>query len=277
MAVVLALFSAATYGVGDFLGGLATRKGPAAAVVMWSHVVGLALLVVGATAVGGTADGGDLAAGAVGGLAGAAGVGLLYRALAIGTMSVVAPTTALLAATIPVLAGLADGERPGAAAALGMVVGLTAIVLVSAEGDGRFRPADGKAFVLALGAGLGFGLFFVALSTTDDDSGLWPLVAARGASVTVLGMLAMVGAVARSLPRGEPRWQTVVAGSLDALANLFYLLAVREGLLSVVSVLSALYPVTTVILARIVLGERLQRVQQAGLALALPAAVLIAV
>jgi drug/metabolite transporter (DMT)-like permease len=157
-----------------------------------------------------------------------------------------------------------------------MVAGLVAIVMVSAEGRGRWRPADGKAFVLAIGAGLGFGLFFVALSTTGDDSGLWPLVAARAASVSVLGTLALIGRITSQVPLGAVRWQTAVAGALDAVANLLYLLAIREGLLSVVSVLSALYPVTTVVLARVVLGERLERLQQAGMALAVPAAVLIA-
>lgn len=276
MAVLLALCSAATYGVGDFFGGMATRRAAAAAVVLWSHVVGLALLTLGAVAVSGHADGGDLAAGAIGGLAGAMGIGLLYRALAIGTMSVVAPTTALLAAIVPVLAGVADGERPSTLVVIGMTTGLFAIVLVSAEGRGRWRPADGRAFLLALGAGLGFGLFFVALSTTDDGSGLWPLVAARVASVSVLASLALAGRVTAGVPTGVARAHTAVAGGLDGIANLLYLLAIREGLLSVVSVLTALYPVTTVVLARIVLGERLQRLQQVGMALALPAAVLIA-
>lgn len=276
MAILLALSSAASFGVGDFFGGLATRRASAAAVVLWSHLLGLLLLLAGAVVVAGHADGGDLTGGALSGLAGAAGVGLLYRALSIGTMSVVAPTTALLSASVPVLVGVVDGERPGAVVALGMVMALVAIVLVSAEGGGRWRPADGRAFVLALGAGLGFGLFFVALSTTSDDSGLWPLVAARGASVSTLALLAVAGRVARVVPAGPARWQTAVAGTLDGLANLLYLLAVREGLLSVVSVLSALYPVTTVILARVVLHERVGPVQRAGMALALPAAVLIA-
>lgn len=276
MAVLLALCSAATYGVGDFFGGLATRRASAAAVVLWSHVVGLSLLTLGAVLVGGHADGGDLAAGAIGGLAGAVGVGLLYRALSIGTMSIVAPTTALLAAIVPVLAGVVDGERPGVRVVVGMVAGLAAIVLVSAEGRGSWRPADGTAFLLAIGAGLGFGLFFVALSTTDDGSGLWPLVAARVASVTVLGTLALAGRITTEVPLRAARAQTAVAGALDGLANLLYLLAIREGLLSVVSVLSALYPVTTVLLARFVLDERLERLQQVGMALALPAAILIA-
>lgn len=276
MAALLALCSAATYGVGDFFGGLATRRANAAAVVLWSHVVGLSLLFAISLLVGGSADGGDLAAGALGGLAGAAGVGLLYRALSIGTMSIVAPTTALLAAAIPVLAGVIDGERPAGTAVIGMVGGLVAIVLVSAEGPGRWRPADSTAFLLALGAGLGFGLFFVAISTTGDDSALWPLVAARVASVAVLGTLALGGRLSSEVGRGSVRWQVPLAGALDALANLLYLLAIREGLLSVVSVLSALYPVTTVLLARFLLGERLERVQQAGMALALPSAMLIA-
>ncbi|HEY9557641.1 MAG TPA: DMT family transporter [Acidimicrobiales bacterium] len=277
MAIFLALSSAAAYGIGDFCGGLATRRASAAAVVLWSHVLGLALLFGGALLLSGHADGGDLVAGAVGGLVGAAGIGLLYRALAIGTMSIVAPTTALLASSVPVLAGVVDGERPSPLVVLGMAIALLAVALVSAEGGGeRWRLADSRAFLLALGAGLGFGLFFVALSTTSDDSGVWPLVTARMASVSAIGALAVAGRLSARIPAGPGRSLTLGAGVLDAAANVLYLLAIREGLLSVVSVLSGLYPVSTVLLARFVLDERLQRVQQLGVALALPAAVLIA-
>lgn len=277
MAVLLALCSATTYGVGDFLGGLAAKRAAATAVLLWSHVVGLGLVLATTTVVSGTATTRDLALGALGGLGGALGVGLLYQALSIGPMSAVAPVTALLAAAVPVVAGYLQGERPGATALLGMAGALAAIVLVSAEGGGSMRPSDLRAVVLALGAGLGFGLFFVALSYTGDDSGLWPLVGARGASVAVVGALALSRRVDAAVPPGDPRLLAAGAGALDVAANVLYLLAIREGLLSVVSVLSSLYPASTVVLAWVILRERFAPLQRVGLVLAVPAAILMAV
>jgi drug/metabolite transporter (DMT)-like permease len=277
VAVVFALLSAATYGVGDFCGGMAARRVPATTVLLWSHLLGLALLGAVALVVDGSATDGDLLIGGVGGLCGAAGVGFLYKGLSIGPMSVVAPITALLSASVPVVVGLFEGERPSPAAAIGMAGALFAIVLVSAEGGGSFRPSDLRGVGFALAAGLGFGLFFVALAHTGDDSGLWPLVAARTASVTTVGSLALLGRVSRAAPAPGARAFTAAAGSLDAAANVFYLLASREGLLSVVSVLTALYPVSTVVLARVVLKERFGTTQRIGMALAVPAAVLMAI
>jgi drug/metabolite transporter (DMT)-like permease len=274
---LLALCSAVTYGVGDFCGGMAARRIPATTVLLWSHLLGL-LLLLGSTAfVAGEVFGGDLVIGGLGGLCGAAGVGLLYKGLSVGRMSVVAPVTALLAAAVPVVAGYAEGERPGPAAVVGMAAALMAIVLVSAEGGGSLRPSDLRGVTYALGAGLGFGLIFVALSHTGDDAGMWPLVAARGASVTVVGGGALLGMVAKAPPVAGTRTFTAAAGALDAGANVFYLLAVREGLVSVVSVLTALYPVSTVVLARLVLKERFASLQRIGMVLAIPAAILMTV
>jgi drug/metabolite transporter (DMT)-like permease len=156
-----------------------------------------------------------------------------------------------------------------------MGLALVAIVLVAAEGEGSLRPSDVRSLVFALGAGLGFGLFFVALSHTGDDAGTWPLFGARLASVSAVGLLLLFGRAEGRLPGGTRRF-AAVAGGLDVTSNLLYLLAVREGLLSVVSVLVALYPVSTVVLARVVLRERFAAMQRVGMALALPAAVLIA-
>ena len=276
MAALLALCSAATYGIGDFCGGLAARRIPATTVLLWSHLLGLTLLAMSTLFIAGDPTAGDLLLGAVGGLAGAAGVGLLYKGLAVGQMSVVAPITALLSAAVPVVAGYAEGERPGGAAVAGMALALVAIVLVSAQDGGTLRPSDARSVMYALGAGLGFGFFFVLLSHSGEDAGMWPLVAARGASVVVVGSLALLGLAPRTPPIRGSRELTAGAGALDALANVLYLVAVRQGLLGVVSVLAALYPVSTVILARLVLHERFARVQVAGMALALPAVVLMA-
>jgi drug/metabolite transporter (DMT)-like permease len=277
VAALLALFSAATYGIGDFCGGLAARRIAASSVVLWSHLLGLTLLLASTVVITGEVTRGDLVIGAVGGLCGAAGVGLLYKGLSVGPMSVVAPITALLSAAVPVVAGYVEGERPGTSAVVGIGLALLAIVLVSAEGERSLRPSDLRGVGYALGAGLGFGFFFVALSHTGEDAGMWPLVAARGASVTVLGVAALLRVIPRRLPAPGSRALTAAAGALDALANVFFLLAVREGLVSVVSVLAALYPVSTVILARVILREEFHRVQIAGMALALPATVLMAV
>jgi drug/metabolite transporter (DMT)-like permease len=277
MAVLLALCSAATYGIGDFFGGLAAKRAAAAAILLWSHLVGIVLLLGTTVFVSGELTARDFAIGGLGGVAGAIGVGLLYRALAIGPMSAVAPVTALLAATVPVVTGFAQGERPALAAIVGMVAGVAAIVLVSAEGGGSLRPSDLRGVTLALGAGLGFGFFFVALSYTGDDSGLWPLVGARVVSVSTVGFLAILGRFAVTVPTGPPRALTAGAGTLDAAANVLYLLAIREGLLSVVSVLASLYPASTVVLAWIVLRERFAPLQRVGLLLAVPAAVLMSV
>jgi drug/metabolite transporter (DMT)-like permease len=276
MDALLALFSAATYGIGDFCGGMAARRIPATTVLLWSHLLGLTLITVSTAFVAGDPEAGDLAIGALGGLAGAAGVGLLYKGLAVGQRSVVAPITALLSAAVPVIAGYAEGERPAPAAVFGMALALVAIALVSAEGGSSLRPSDMRSGMYALGAGLGFGFFFVFLSHTGEDAGMWPLVAARSASVAVVGSVALLGFIPRTPPIPGTRELTAAAGALDALANVLYLLAVREGLVSVVSVLAALYPVSTVVLARLVLKERFHRIQVAGMALALPATVLMA-
>jgi drug/metabolite transporter (DMT)-like permease len=275
MAVLLALCSAATYGVGDFMGGMATKRAAAAAVLFWSHLVGVLLLLAVVAVDGGTLTAADFGLGALGGVAGALGVGMLYRALSIGPMSVVAPITALLAAAVPVAAGFLQGERPDAPAVVGMVIALVAIVLVSAQGGGSLRPSDLRGVTLALAAGTGFGLFFVALSYTDDSSGMWPLAGARTMSVTAVGALVALGRVEAVVERGRTRLLTAGAGALDVTANVFYLLAIREGLLSLVSVLTSLYPVSTVVLARIVLKERFGPLQRIGMGIAVVAAVLI--
>jgi len=277
VAALLALFSAANYGIGDFCGGLAARRIPATTVLLWSHLLGLVLLLAATLFVAGDATPGDVVIGAVGGLCGAAGVGLLYKGLAVGQMSVIAPITALLSAAVPVVAGYTEGERPASSAVVGMALALIAIVLVSSEGSGSLRPSDLGGVTYALGAGLGFGFFFVALSHTGEDSGLWPIVAARAASVTVVGTIALLGFISRTPPTPGSRALTGAAGALDSAANVFFLLAVRQGLVSVVAVLAALYPVSTVVLARVVLHERFHRLQLAGMALALPAVILMAV
>lgn len=281
MAALLALSAAMAYGVGDFLGGVAARRRPATVVVLWSHMVGLVMLLALAPLVGGELTTRAALAGGAAGVLGGCGVALFYTGLSVGTMSVVAPIAALLSAAVPVVAGLAAGERPTTAAVVGIAVALAAIVAVSREGGaGRAGAPPGlhwRPLALAVAAGLGFGLYFVVVGHGGDGVGVWPLVSARVASVS---LFAALGAARLTAPPGVPTegaGPIVGCGLLDAGANVCFLLALDHGLMSIVAVLTALYPAGTILLARYVLGEELSPVQRAGLGLAAVAAVLIAV
>jgi uncharacterized membrane protein len=278
MAALLALTAAAAYGVGDFLGGMAARREPSTAVVLWSHVIGLVMLLSAAPALGGDVTPRALAVGGVAGLFGGAGVALFYRGLSLGSMSVVAPVAALFSAAVPVMAGLGSGERPPLAAIGGIGMALVAVTMVSRERPATHgeRGVGLQPLLLAIGAGIAFGLFFVALDRAGGDAGIWPLVGARVASVSLFASLGAARLTAAAPPRAALA-AAVGCGLLDAAANVLYMLALSHGLLSVVSVLTALYPAGTVLLARYVLGERLTGLQRTGLAVAGVAAVLIAV
>jgi len=276
VAILLALASALVYGTADFLGGLASRRAAALLVTFVSQCAGLvSLVVLLPIAHGHGPNGPDVAWGAAGGLSGALALVAFYWALAAGAMSVVAPITAVVSAVVPVVTGLALGDRPAPAALIGVALALPAIALIARETAESPRRLGRPILLAALVAGLGFGFFFVALANTSGDSGLWPLVGARGASITLLLLV-----VAVSRPRGgvpaEIRPTVLTAGVLDTAANALYLAASGRGLLSIVAVIAALYPASTVVLARVVLGERIQRWQLAGFALAAAAVGLVA-
>lgn len=283
MAALLALLAAAAYGAADFLGGLATRRLPPVAVVLRTNFIGLAGLVPCALLLGdGAVPGRDLAIGAAGGISVLSGLLLLYRGLARGVMSVFAPVTAVLSAVVPVVTGLATGERPSVVALAGIPLALAGIALLAREPrdeDTRTRGLPFADLIGALGAGVGFGLFFVALDATSEDAGIWPVVAARAASMVVLVTLAATTTAGRAGPvrarAGTTPWLLVGCGLLDAGANALVLLATQRGLLTLVAVLAALYPASTLVLARVVLGERLAVSQRAGLLLAGTAVVLV--
>jgi drug/metabolite transporter (DMT)-like permease len=273
MAAVLAAASALVFGAGDFLGGIASRRAPVLAVVAVSQLAGLVLLGIALPLLGGAPSGADLVWGGFAGLAGGTGLLLFYRALAAGVMSVVAPVTATCAAGVPVLAGLAQGERPGALALVGVAIALLATALVS-RGESPATAGARPALAGALAAGVAFGAFFVLLDRTAAAAGLWPLLTARTASVGLIVVAALsTRRTLRPTPQALPA--TLGAGVLDMTANVLYLLAVQRGLLSLVAVLASLYPVSTVLLARTLLGERLRGIQGAGVAFALAAVVLI--
>ena len=284
MAAFLALVAAVSYGAGDFFGGVAARRMRTAEVAFRSNAIGLAGLLVASQFVGaGGVDARDLLAGGLGGVAGCVGILLLYQGLAIGTMSVIAPITAVLAALVPVAWGLFSGERPAVVALVGIPVAIAAIGLLAFEAsDGEVatqaRRARTTGLGLALGSGLGFGLFFIGLDAAGDDAGLWPVVAGRVASVTVLAVATLATRSRHEpCPAGDPIWPLLVGcGLLDAAANALFLLATQRGFLTIVAVVVSLYPASTVLLARWVLHERLARAQIGGCALAVVAVALVA-
>jgi len=274
MSSALALVAALLWGTSDFLGGRASSRVPATLVVVGAATVSASLAL--AVAVVAPDDADWLAAigwGAVSGV-GTGGGGLaLFRGLATGRASVVAPTSAAITAGFPLLVGLALGESPSVSGWLGIGVALPAIVLLA--GGERRSGGAGSGAGLALLAGLGFGMHFVALDAAPDGSGLWPLASAKVVA------LVMVGAVVVARGRGQARigrlWPTVAAGGvLDVTAAGAYLVATRLGLLSLSAVLTSLYPAPTVALSAIVNGERLHPHHWVGGALAVVAAALIA-
>jgi drug/metabolite transporter (DMT)-like permease len=278
----LALLSAALYGAADFVGGLASRRASTLPIVAVSQGAGFTLLLAILPVLPpASPSSADLAWGASAGLTGGIGVALLYRALAIGTMAIVAPVTAVCAVVIPAAAGLILGERLRLLTAFGILLALVAIVLVSQqapaqEPDASPNPVHDprRALWLAFASGVAIGLFFLSLARTGGEAGLWPLLAARATSAALFGVLVILTGSTLRLPR-TVTWWAVGGGIVDMTANALYLLAAREGPLSVVVTLASLYPASTVILARVTLGERLSRVQYAGVACALLAVLLI--
>jgi uncharacterized membrane protein len=263
VAVLLALCSSAVYGAADFFGGLGAKRVPALVVVALSQLAGTLLVVLVVPVVGGTASARDILLGAAAGLLGALALALFYAALASGSMSVVAPVTAVCGAAVPVLAGLATGDALSPPALAGVVLALPAIALAASEGGLGALRSDLRGLTRPVLAGLGLGGVLLLLHGTSPGSGVWPLVASRSAAgVVVAGLL-----VARGVPLRVPRGSvpTVIAtGTADTLANVLFLLAVRQGQLSVVGLLSSLYPVSTVLLAALLLHERLSKIQIAG-------------
>ena len=273
MNVGISLAAALVYGAGDFLGGLAARRTSLLTVLLLSQGVGLAGIALVATVIGGRASGADLLLGAAAGLAGGAGVAMLYRGLATGAMSLVAPITGVVAVIVPVAYGIAQGERPAALQFAGIGLAIVAVTLLSASGAGTSRLSR-NTLLLALGSGVAFGTFYIVFARTSTSANLWPLLSARGASVTVLVILSLL---LRRPPRlGGTRPAVVLgAGVCDVTANALYLIAVHGGLISIVAVLVSLYPVSTVLCSLAFLGERLHARQVAGVLVALAAVVLI--
>ena len=275
MAILLAVLCAATYGVADYCGGRASRSVASTIVTLIGQATSLVLVVAGVILLGTpVASVHDLWWGAVGGAAGAGALIGFYTALSRGAMTVVAPTTAIISAVFPVLVGLLLGERPSVTALAGIVVACLAVGLVSGAIGGRHQHTRVATIVLAALAGIGFGFIFIAFARTADDSGMWPLVAARAASLPVIAAVVGVTRPGRGALRAVV-WMIIGSGVLDMAANLFYLEASHRGLLSIVAVISSMYPVSTVCLAFGLDHERVSRTQAAGLACAAAALALV--
>jgi drug/metabolite transporter (DMT)-like permease len=278
--VIFGLLSAASWGAGDFCGGLATRRTGAYAVVIGSQFVGAALLLGLALGLGEPMP--PAPAWLWGGLAGAAGaLGLsaLYRALANGRMGVAAPLSAVFAAALPVITAALIEGLPGGLTLTGFVCALAGVWLLSRPEGTSAPPFQLRDLGLPLLAGAGFGLFFVLIDQAGAAAGgastFWPLVASRGAS---LGLMVTLAAAARQaiLPARQAWPLAALSGLLDAGGNACFALAAQAGRLDVAAVLSSLYPASTVILAGLILKERFTRLQVAGVMAALGAVVLIA-
>ena len=274
--VLLSLAASSCWGVADFLGGLQSKRVPIAVVLCVVEGAGLVgvLAIIAAT---GEPFPGTRAAilAVVAGIGGVIALGCFYRALAIGTMSIVAPISATGVA-LPVVVGLATGDRLSTVVAVGLAVTFVGVLLASREQhDDAERAAAGKLSVaLALVAAVGFGSYFVMSDAAADDSVLWLLALSRIVPVPALALFAL----ARGMrpPTRRIAGTLVVAGTLDCSATALYAVANTKGALSIVSVVGSLYPVMTLILARAVLGERIRPLQQAGVAAALAGVAMIA-
>ena len=290
LTVIVGLASALVYGAADFLGGLASKRTSAITVTAIAALSGLVVVVaVGLPIVGGVWSREAVLLGALSGVAGAVAIGLLYACLAIGPMSILSPLTAVVSAVVPLTIGLVGGERLGPLGYVALGLALVAIVLVGFTPPGKgelvrnaVKPSL-TGVLMAIGSGTAIGIFLVIIDSTPDDSGIVPLVANRATNsaimFTLVGILAII-AWRRGTPRGSlartTLWLAIAGGVLDAAANTGLLFGVRLGELSVIAVLTALYPAGTIILAAIVLKERIAVLQYVALALAIAAGALLA-
>jgi drug/metabolite transporter (DMT)-like permease len=279
MEVALGALVALAYGSGDFLGGVAAKRAPTVIVLLVSQAVGLgtALLLVVALQDSLPDPHVFLLSGAAG-VVGVIALGLLFRGLAVGRMSIVAPLSAIGGGVLPVAWGLVRGERPSAVALAGVGLALVAGAIVGrgAEHDPAAAVSPRVELTLGAGAGMGFGIVFILLAESATGTGMWPVFFARCVSVPLLAVVALV--LGRSLRIERAELASVAgAGLCDVGANALVVLAVRRGLVSLVAPVASLYPAATVLLARVVLQERIGRQRLGGLALGLVGLVLIAV
>lgn len=273
MAVLLALFSAVAYGLSDFVGGLLSRRVSAWPVATVGQLSAMVCTAGVATFVPGSPSGGDFAWGLLAGVGTGTGTGFLYRGFASGRMSVVAPVSAVGAAVVPVLVGAMSGERLSLVVWTGIALALPGIWLVSStteelptEGGPPPRASLAEGVLDGVLAGLGFGVLFAALGQVPSGAGLWPLAVAQ---VVALPAVVLLASALRApwVPREPVTWWALVAGPLGATATTAFLLATQRGYLTVAGILTSLYPAVTVLLAALLLREKVHRAQGIGLGL----------
>jgi uncharacterized membrane protein len=281
--ILLAATSALIWGIADFCGGTAVQRGAggrgqALAVTIVSQLCALPMIALFLLVVPGRFGVSALLWGALAGLAGLFGIVFLYQGLSLGSMSVVAPTTAVTAAVVPLAGGLLLGERPGLVPLVGAICAVLAIGLVSSGSSGEQGRVGPKVIGLALTSGTLFGFFFLLLARAGEGAGMWPLAAARVAALPIaLIVLRVLAGNLRGLKLGRRVLRlAVVAGVLDLTANGLYLIAVYKGQISILAPIAALYPASTVLLAMVLHKERLKPLQVVGLGLAGAALVLAA-
>jgi len=272
--VALALAASISWGAGDFSGGLASRRAQVLSVVIGAYIIGLCIFIVFALIWSEPFPSAlDLMWGGVAGLVGSVGLVAFYQALAVGRMGVVAPIAAMLSAAIPVLFGAFIEGLPGPTQLVGFVLAFIAVGLISGLGVVKGRS---KGLGLALLAGLGFGSFFVLISRISNGAIFWPLATARLSSL--LFLFAVVLIRRQNVLLEKSVWPLVfLAGALDAAGNVFFVLATHAGRLDVAAILSSLYPAVTVLLATLILKERVTRLQTIGIFIALVAIPLISI
>ena len=275
MAIVLSLLAAAAYGVSDFVGGVFSKRVSPWSVAFVGALAGAAVVAAFTAVDGGEPRRADYAWGLLAGVGNGLGTAFLYRGLSSGRMGVVAPVSGVGAALLPVVVGLASGERPGPVVWTGMVVALPAIWLVASEPAASEVTAPGSGLFDGVLAGLGFGTLFAALAQIPEESGFLPLAFNQ---LVAAVLIAVVAGALRSawVPRERAAYAGVISGSLGALATGLFLVATHEGYLTVSAVIVSLYPAFTVLLAFSVLREHVHRIQAVGLAMCGVAVALVA-
>jgi drug/metabolite transporter (DMT)-like permease len=273
--ILLGLASALSWGTGDFSGGLASKRTSAYSVVMLSQFVSLLLLILIALIIPeGTNTTQDMVIGGFAGVCGAAGLVALYSGLARRPMGVVAPVTAVAAAIVPVIFSILNEGLPAIEVFVGFIIAFIAVWLISQGGqEAKIHLSDLR---LPIFAGFGFGIFFILIDQVSSNAILWPLVSARSASILVVFI---VGMLSRNIELPVPTRLPIIAltGIFDTGGNIFFALATRVGRLDISAILGSLYPAATVVLAWIILNERLVMRQWIGILLALVAVILIAI
>lgn len=274
MSPFLALGASLAYGISDFVGALAARRTSALTVTFGMQTVGLIVLLPFLPFLPGRPSMSAIVIGAISGAAGTVGLVIYLRAMAVGPMGVVSPLAALSGAAVPVAWGaFIVGDDLSGPQSAGVLIALVSVVVVAWVPGSAVAAADLRAVIGGLVSGMLFGAFFIALDATPADSGMWPLVGARIAAA--VGVLVLLRLVSRPAHPGAALPSIVLAGVTDMSANVLFLLATRGGLLSISALLSSLYPVIALLLARRILKERLHPVQAAGVVGALGAMTLL--